>query len=497
MNTEEKAKAYDEVLERVKPLYEWAKKDDSPMWSTYEYLFPQLAESEDDRIRKFLIEMFSHGTWQKEWPFGPNEIVAWLEKQKEHRETCTTFLAKILKHSAEGFRNVLKKKGINYIPHESFWTNTAGTFSKQECNEFYKWMDDLTMELVTEETPEYKKGFKDGLDASKKEQKTEKYGLQKESHYTKRNALFDECVKNCDPEVMKNVSEKIDAMLEKEQKHTEPSDDELKRHQDELYDFKVFAAKQAKEHHISFVHDFEWNNFCDELLSYFNEQKPVEYLSKEKVYDIMRNLTALSYSQRIPINSDEYEWIHKITEDVRSLLDYPVEQKPVQSDVEKEYIRTIKGIIADFIRDKKPGDVEFYQRIVDWLDGRHIEQKPAERNTNDKAFIKDCAHILDENGYAASAERLLSMFPIKPAEWSEEQPEIFDTVAFQKGVQEGRRLERDEPVTDCHDLTNAAENSWVDYEYRESPKGLYSTCYVDGFIAGAEWQLHKNNKNVE
>lgn len=44
------------------------------------------------------------------------------------------------------------------------------------------------------------------------------------------------------------------------------------------------------------------------------------------------------------------------------------------------------------------------------------EQKPAEWNANDKAFIKDCAHILDENGYVASAERLLSMFLVKPAE---------------------------------------------------------------------------------
>lgn len=60
---------------------------------------------------------------------------------------------------------------------------------------------------------------------------------------------------------------------------TEPSNEELQRHQDELYDFKVFATKQAKEHHISvsFVHDFEWNNFCAELLSYFNEkQKPAD-----------------------------------------------------------------------------------------------------------------------------------------------------------------------------------------------------------------------------
>lgn len=128
---------------------------------------PELAKSEDERVRKEIISALKFanddGVYDKH--------IAWLEKQKEHQETCTKFLAKILKHSAEGFRNVLKKKGIDYIPHESFWTSTAGTFSKQECNEFYKWMDDMTMELVTEETPEYKKGFKDGLGASKKEQK--------------------------------------------------------------------------------------------------------------------------------------------------------------------------------------------------------------------------------------------------------------------------------------------------------------------------------------
>ena len=36
-------------------------------------------------------------------------------------------------------------------------------------------------------------------------------------------------------------------------------------------------------------------------------------------------------------------------------------------------------------------------------------------------------------------------------------------------------------------LDEAAENSWAVYEYRESPRGLYSTCYLDGFKDGAEW----------
>jgi len=141
-----------------------------------EEIFPELKESEDERIRKEIISYLESRDFDIEDGWIP-----WLEKQKEHQEICTKFLAKILKHSAEGFRNVLKKKGIDYIPHESFWTGTAGTFSKQECNEFYKWMDDMTMELVTEETPEYKKGFKAGRDFEKhKEQKpTERVEINK------------------------------------------------------------------------------------------------------------------------------------------------------------------------------------------------------------------------------------------------------------------------------------------------------------------------------
>lgn len=119
---------------------------------------------EDERIREFLIDLLSHGTWKKDWPFSPAECVAWLEKQKEPENISASTMA------------------------PSCWE-----------------------------------------------------------------------------------------LEQKEQKPVEPSDEELERHQEELYNFKVFAAKQAKEHHISFVHDFEWNNFCAELLSYFNEkQKPVE-----------------------------------------------------------------------------------------------------------------------------------------------------------------------------------------------------------------------------
>lgn len=44
---------------------------------------------------------------------------------------------------------------------------------------------------------------------------------QKEPHYTKRNALFDKCVANCNPEIMKKVSDEVDEK-QKEQNIPKP-----------------------------------------------------------------------------------------------------------------------------------------------------------------------------------------------------------------------------------------------------------------------------------
>lgn len=96
------------------------------------------------------------------------------------------------------------------------------------------------------------------------------------------------------------------------------------------------------------------------------------------------------------------------------------EQKPVQSAEEKEFIRTIKSIIADFIRDKKPEDVGFYQRIYDWLDGRHIEQKPNIESSPEEM------KVLDSFLFRCWQMGWLSKYDVivpeqKPAELSEEE----------------------------------------------------------------------------
>lgn len=82
LSIEEKAQKYNEALERAKgvieqnPLMEYLKKG-------IEYIFPELKESEDERIRKALIR-FHKSTIDVDGIKG-EDILAWLEKQGEQK----------------------------------------------------------------------------------------------------------------------------------------------------------------------------------------------------------------------------------------------------------------------------------------------------------------------------------------------------------------------------------------------------------------------------
>ena len=74
----EKEKAYDEAVERAKKIYGN---------SITEEIFPELKESEDDRIKKDLIQ------WIEEFPdiiwrgHYKKDVIAWLEKQGEQKSS--------------------------------------------------------------------------------------------------------------------------------------------------------------------------------------------------------------------------------------------------------------------------------------------------------------------------------------------------------------------------------------------------------------------------
>ena len=97
MGIEEKAKAYDEALEHFKAFKEkYYAKDTNlgdvifdktgEMQKDFESIFPQLRESEDERIRRTLVEYFGPSA-QLDFIRGVpiQKIRDWLEKQKEQK----------------------------------------------------------------------------------------------------------------------------------------------------------------------------------------------------------------------------------------------------------------------------------------------------------------------------------------------------------------------------------------------------------------------------
>lgn len=83
MTEKEKAKAYDKALEKAKYLHEAAANDGYEVHvKTFECLFPELAEPEDERIRKTIINTIEDCSPILS-PEVQKRMIAWLEKQGE------------------------------------------------------------------------------------------------------------------------------------------------------------------------------------------------------------------------------------------------------------------------------------------------------------------------------------------------------------------------------------------------------------------------------
>lgn len=83
MTTYEKAKAYEYVSQKVKDFFEGKQKMYSDVKQTLEYLFPELAESEDERIRKYLIDFVEQYGDNYYGQVAKASAITWLEKQGE------------------------------------------------------------------------------------------------------------------------------------------------------------------------------------------------------------------------------------------------------------------------------------------------------------------------------------------------------------------------------------------------------------------------------
>ena len=120
-------KAYKEALEWMRDIYPTltgATKEDA------EHYFPELADSEDERIRKWIVGLIHDGEYRKDEHPMALKAIDWLEKQKEKKPILfkNENLSELIKAEFEGFRNLLKKNGLDYEPQRMYWDDFARLF---------------------------------------------------------------------------------------------------------------------------------------------------------------------------------------------------------------------------------------------------------------------------------------------------------------------------------------------------------------------------------
>lgn len=187
MTDKEKAKAYDEALDRMKYVVV-VPKDEKALQVLKETIFPELRESEEGRIRKEIIEfiqwsedrgMTRHDFHQAK---RPSEWIAYLKKQKEQDGEDEEDNDFIIYHPLKN-----GKGEYECIPYSFYGSLTSFSedkdlldflrtcfYTEEECNVWIEQQkeDEGYEAIPVESTLEYKLGFKTGKESEKqKEQK--------------------------------------------------------------------------------------------------------------------------------------------------------------------------------------------------------------------------------------------------------------------------------------------------------------------------------------
>ena len=90
MTDKEKAKAYDEAIRKAKIILGCCNSASIITKHTIYDIFPELAESEDEQIRKEIISALKNANYKGVY----NKHLAWLEKQNEQKDSFVDFKAK-------------------------------------------------------------------------------------------------------------------------------------------------------------------------------------------------------------------------------------------------------------------------------------------------------------------------------------------------------------------------------------------------------------------
>ena len=308
MSDKEKAKAYDEALERAKKLLnkQGITVGSYPNREAIETIFPELQESEDERIRKEIYDFLLNGIWNEgiiasvKQKKKCSEWLAWLEKQKEQKPLST-------KETELNSLAFLEQLGYTCIP-----PSKDGVIEKEIDDLMKKYKDKVDSEvgsscytekgLEAEQKPDKCQGCNNVKGcincvngdqwAHIEEQKpinwteltwkdiNELERIINNVHYEFQNGIGEDSFGEL---VLERFREYKDDGSMDEQKPAECiTDEEMKQSRDALHDFKVFATDLAKQFNIDHRRDIDWDNFCAGLLTYLERNKPAEWSEEDE-----------------------------------------------------------------------------------------------------------------------------------------------------------------------------------------------------------------------
>ena len=171
MTTEEKARAYDkalniarEILDHTSENYLCTHLTKEDIKDMYIRFFPELEESEDEKIRKSLIS-YLHGLGEFDYPDKKtyNDWLKWVEKQKSYVSPQMVADA-YLRGCNETEEKLLEKQGeqklqIEKLPSEIKTIGESLDFTTQEeCDEYNQMVSDLIMSDGDKIIPKFKVG---------------------------------------------------------------------------------------------------------------------------------------------------------------------------------------------------------------------------------------------------------------------------------------------------------------------------------------------------
>ena len=175
LSIEKKAKRYDKAIERVEGLIDFC--SDSEL-KTLEYVFPELKESEDDKIRKEIINYFK--CQSREEPSRKdthNKWIAWLEKQGEQKSAWSENDSPYYDDICEILINLLHSETADVnkdaVQKDLDWFISLRPQPKQKNNDdyitpskkFFQWIYDRLV-YVHKENPDidYMRSFKERIE---------------------------------------------------------------------------------------------------------------------------------------------------------------------------------------------------------------------------------------------------------------------------------------------------------------------------------------------